>query len=215
VNLIRGGFEMTQEEIKKVIDDHKKWLDNKEDGKKADLSWAYLSGADLRGADLSRAYLSRACLRGAYLSGADLRGANLIKADLSGADLSETNLSGAKGLLKIMGVYPGNKYWKRFGDNLTNFGYKFKVGLNTLKEGEIFADDERVLCSFPGFHFGSKSWCAVNYADRPYEALIQIPENAKINEPWATDGKASADSIIILQVFDTKTGEDVTNKFRE
>jgi hypothetical protein len=220
VNLIRGGFEMTQEEIKKVIDDHKKWLDNKEDGKKADLSGADLREAYLRGADLREAYLrgadlSGADLSGTDLSGADLSGANLSRADLSGADLSGADLSGAKGLLKIMGVYPGNKYWKRFGDNLTNFGYKFKVGLNTLKEGEIFADDERVLCSFPGFHFGSRSWCAVNYPDRPYEALIQIPENAKINEPWATDGKASADSIIILQVFDTKTGEDVTDQFRE
>jgi len=114
-----------------------------------------------------------------------------------------------------MGVYPNNKYWKRFGANLTNNNHKFKVGLNTLKKGEIFADDERVLCSFPGFHFGSRSWCAVNYPFRPYEALIQIPENAKINEPWATDGKASADSIDILQVFDTKTGEDVTDRFRK
>jgi hypothetical protein len=38
--------------------------------------------------------------------------------------------------------------------------------------------------------------------------------DAKINEPWATDGKASADKIDILQVFDTKTGKDVTEQFK-
>lgn len=88
------------------------------------------------------------------------------------------------------------------------------MGLNTLKEGEKFADDERVVCSYPGFHFASRSWCAVNYPQRPLEAHIRIPMDAKINEPWATDGKASVDKIEILQVFDVATGEDVTEKYR-
>ncbi len=50
----------------------------------------------------------------------------------------------------------------------------------------------------------------VNFPERPLEALIRIPENAQINEPWATDGKASADKIEILQVYDVATGKDVT-----
>ena len=132
----------------------------------------------------------------------------------SGADLSRANLSGAKNMVKIMGVEVGNIYWKRFNTGLMNNDYKFKVGLNTLRKGKIFADDERVTCSYPGFHFASKSWCAVNYSDRPLEAKIRIPEGAKINEPWTTDGKASADMIEILQVFDTKTGEEVTEQFK-
>jgi len=52
------------------------------------------------------------------------------------------------------------------------------------------------------------------YAGRPLEARIRIPEDAQINEPWATDGKASASAIDILQVFDTATGTDVTDQFR-
>jgi len=163
------------------------------------LGDADLSGADLSGADLSDADLSHA----------DLSGADLSRADLRGADLS-----GAKGLVKVMGVVPGNYYWKRFDAGLNNEGYQFKVGLNELRPGEVFADDERVLCSYPGFHFASRSWCAVNYPERPLEALIRIPEDAKINEPWATDGKASADKIEILQVFDVATGEDVTDQYR-
>ncbi len=50
-----------------------------------------------------------------------------------------------------MGVQPGNFYWKRLDDDLNNQGYQFKVGLNILREDEVFASDERRLCSFPGF----------------------------------------------------------------
>ena len=168
------------------------------------LGKAIDAGSNLREADLYRANL-----RGANLRGADLRGADLRGADLEGADLRDT-----KGMVKVMGVEPGNVYWKRFDHDLNNNGFQFKVGINTLRKGEMFAVDDRVLCSYPGFHFASRSWCDINYPNRPLEARIRIPEDAQINEPWATDGKASANKIEILQVFDTKTGEDVTDKFR-
>ena len=58
---------MTSEEIKKVLDVHKKWLNNEQCGKRANLSGAVLCEANLRGADL----------RGADLCEADLRGADL------------------------------------------------------------------------------------------------------------------------------------------
>jgi len=192
------------------------------------LSGANLSGAYLSGADLSGANLSRANLYGAILSGANLSGANLSRANLSGANLSGANLYGAnlsranlfradlykaKNLVKIMGVEPGNYYWKRFDKGLKNNNYQFYIGLNTLREDEVFASDDRVVCSHPGFHFASRSWCAVNYPNRPLEAHIRIPEDAQINEPWTTDGKASADKIEIIQVFDVKTGKDVTKKY--
>lgn len=145
----------------------------------------------------------------AMKSGANLSGAKLSYADLLGADLSH-----AKDLVKIMGVEQGNIYWKRFSYGLNNKGYQYKVGLNCLREGEVFANDERVSCSYPGFHFASRSWCSTYYQDRPLEAKIRIPLDAQINEPWATDGKASADKIEILQIFDVKTGEDVTEKYK-
>ena len=171
---------------------------------RANLSGAALFGADFFGADFSETNLFRA----------DLSGANLFRANLFRADLSEANLYKAKNLVKIMGVEPGNFYWKRFEKGLKNNDYQFYVGLNTLREGEVFASDDRVVCSHPGFHFASRSWCAVNYPDRPLEAHIRIPEDAQINEPWTTDGKASADKIEIIQVFDVKTGKDVTDKYR-
>ena len=188
----------TDAEFKELLEKHWKWLRGEDGGSRADLSGADLSGANLSRADLSDANLSRANLSGAYLSRANLSGANL---------------SGAESLVKRMGVEVGNYYWKRFETGLNNQGYQFYVGINKLRDGEVFAADDRVMCSYPGFHFGSRSWCAVNFDMRPLEAKIRIPEGAQINEPWATDGKASADMIEILQVFDVKTGKDVTENY--
>jgi uncharacterized protein YjbI with pentapeptide repeats len=171
---------------------------------------ANLSGANLSGANLSDANLSGAYLSGANLSGADLSGANLSVAYLSGA-----NLSGTKGLIKIIGVEVGNIYWKAIGRNMTNEGYKFKIGINKLRKDEVFASDERVLCSHPGFHFASKSWCKLNYGERPYLCKIRIPEGAEINEPWATNGKASASMIEILDVYDMQTEKKITAQFKK
>jgi hypothetical protein len=179
----------------------------------ANLTRADLYGANLYGANLTRADLYGANLTGADLYGADLYGANLYGANLYGADLTGANLTGTKSLVKIMGAEPGNCYWKRFEKNLKNNEYQFFVGLNTLNDGESFAADDRVVCSHPGFHFASRSWCAVNYPNRPLEAHIRIPMDAQINEPWVTDGKASASAIEILQVFDVATGKDVTQQY--
>ena len=181
--------------------------------KAVEQKYANLCGANLCGANLRGANLRDANLYGATLCGADLTRANLYGANLRGADLRGADLTNTKYKVKIMGVEPGNYYWKRFNEGLINNGYQFYVGLNTLREGEVFASDDRVTCSYPGFHFASRSWCAIYYEYRPLEARIRIPEDAQVNEPWATDGKSSADRIEILEVFDTKTGENVTHKF--
>ena len=73
---------MTREELKKILDEHKSWLDNKENGRCADLRGADLRCANLRGADLRCANLRGADLSGAYLSGANLRCADLRCANL-------------------------------------------------------------------------------------------------------------------------------------
>ena len=78
--------------IKEILDLHQKWLNNEENGVRADLSYADLSGANLSGANLRGANLRGANLSGANLRDADLRGANLSYADLSYADLSCANL---------------------------------------------------------------------------------------------------------------------------
>jgi hypothetical protein len=78
---------MTPEEIKSILESHKKWLMEEKGGKRADMRYADLSSANLRYADLSYADLSSA-----NLSSANLRYANLRYADLRYADLSSANL---------------------------------------------------------------------------------------------------------------------------
>ena len=84
---------MTKEELNKIIENHKHWINQDCEGwekMKVDLSLANLDNADLCKADLRNANLQYANLRGA-----DLRGAYLRFADLRNADLSFTNLIGA------------------------------------------------------------------------------------------------------------------------
>ena len=104
---VRGAMkgENMKEDLKEILDRHRKWIYGEPEGVRADLSRAYLSRADLSGAnlsradltraDLSRADLSRAYLSDAYLSRADLSGANLSRANLTRANLSDANLSDA------------------------------------------------------------------------------------------------------------------------
>ena len=73
-----------------VLSLHLKWVNDEEDGQRAELR-----GADLRGANLREAELRGANLRGANLGGADLLGANLREADLRDATLWGANLRGA------------------------------------------------------------------------------------------------------------------------
>jgi len=76
---------MKQEELKAILELHKKWLDNSLDGARASLARA----------DLARANLTRANLSGANLTGANLTWANFTGANLTGADLTGANLTGA------------------------------------------------------------------------------------------------------------------------
>ena len=125
---------LTQEQIKKMLEEHRHWLNEDCEGwetMRADfsycdlghtdlshtnLSYDNLHGANLSGANLSDADLSYSDLRGANLSDADLcgvnlRGANLYSvnlhgANLSHADLSYANLSGAEEVPYIPMVCP-------------------------------------------------------------------------------------------------------------
>jgi Pentapeptide repeats (8 copies) len=85
----------TQEELKEILELHKKWLEGEEDGVRANLKGAYLVDADLKYANLKGAYLVDADLRYANLRGAYLVGANLEYAYLVGANLEYANLGGA------------------------------------------------------------------------------------------------------------------------
>lgn len=83
---------MEAEKLSKILELHKKWINNEPGGEQANLRRADLRRADLWGANLREANLEGADLGGADLGGADLRGANLRGAYLEGADLKGANL---------------------------------------------------------------------------------------------------------------------------
>ena len=85
---------MTKEELDKVLELHKKWLDGDKAGKRANLHGTHLIGVDLHGANLCEADLNGACLCGADLYGANLSCADLHGAVLHRASLRDANLSG-------------------------------------------------------------------------------------------------------------------------
>ena len=91
---------ISKEELNKILQKHKMWLNNDKGGERADLRGAdlrsiHLRFADLRFADLRGTDLKNADLRGADLSDANLKGADLRGADLRYADLTsiETNMN--------------------------------------------------------------------------------------------------------------------------
>ena len=91
---------ITQKQLEEILHKHKLWLENKEGGEKADLSYVDLAGADLTGANLIGADLEYANLTDADLECANLMGANLMKANLTGTNLTgvyleDTNLEDA------------------------------------------------------------------------------------------------------------------------
>jgi hypothetical protein len=90
---------VNKEELRFILDAHKKYILGEEGGVRANLEGADLRGADLVGANLVGANLKSACLYGvdledANLYGADLKGANLEAANLVGANLQGANLEG-------------------------------------------------------------------------------------------------------------------------
>lgn len=97
---MKEGYTMEYNNLKEILDLHKKWLNGDVDGKRAILWSADLQDADLQGADLRNADLWGADLQGADLWNADLQGAclqstNLRKANLYGANLQNANLRDA------------------------------------------------------------------------------------------------------------------------
>ena len=88
---------MNKKQLDEILAQHKIWLNNNDEGEKANLRVADLQEANLRGADLQRANLQdaelqKADLQEVNLQGANLRWANLGEANLQGADLQRADL---------------------------------------------------------------------------------------------------------------------------
>jgi len=89
---------ISEESLKLILDDHKTWLSDKADGKRADLSNYNLQHFNLRKVNLKDAImrnvdLSFSILEDAKLGNVDLEGSDIVRANLNGINLSHANLS--------------------------------------------------------------------------------------------------------------------------
>ena len=104
---------MKKEELNKILNLHKTWVNGEKGGKYADLSNADLSNADLRYANL----------RGANLRGANLRGANLRYCVGNGKEIKSLQIG---------------TYLISYTKDILNIGCQS----HTLDEWKSFTDDE-------------------------------------------------------------------------
>ena len=143
-------------DLKQILELHKKWLNDEDGGKCANLIGADLSGADLRGANLSGADLWDA-----NLSGADLRGADLSGADLRGADLRGADLWDVTGNKKEIFTFQTNRY------TVVIYRDRIQIGCKNFSQLEWFnfSDDEISEMDSGALHWWCthkqhvKTWC--------------------------------------------------------
>ena len=96
---------MKPEELKEIIELHRKWLNDEDDGKCANLR-----SANLRSANLRNANLCSANLRSANLRNADLRNANLCGANLRNAKGIDATCAARLSIVPQCGSFIG---WKK------------------------------------------------------------------------------------------------------
>lgn len=182
-------------DLNKILDLHKKWLDNNPDGVRADL----------RGADLSRANLGGADLSGASLVGANLRVANLRGAYLRWANLRGADLSGATGLLN-----PSDFFAENF--ETSNIGYivykvfggeydppeQWDIRPDAIIEEEVNYD--RCTACACGINVATLDWVKSNYPKKQiWKCLIEWPWLAGVCVPYNTAGNIRASKVRLLE----------------
>ena len=129
-------MQYTEEELKKIIENHQHWI--KEDCDGWEDMRAYLDGANLEGTNLEGANLYGANLWGANLEGANLYGANLGGATLYGANLGVANLDGAN--LEGTDLYRANLDGANlYGANLEGANlYRAKLEGTNLERANLY-----------------------------------------------------------------------------
>ena len=218
---------ISQEELKEILQKHEMWLKGEKYGERAelwntdlrgfDLSDANLSGADLRKSDLSGADLMYADLKYADfkytdLSAADLNDADLRGVDLTGADLSYTNLSDAN--LSNADLNDANlSYTNLSNADLSNTDLRYAnlnnanlwganlnyANLNNI-ETNMNTIGYNLACPEEGFFIGYKkaNGCIVK---------LLILEDSKRSS--ATTSKCRCDKAKVLEIKEIETGKRV------
>jgi len=162
---------MTQEELNKILEDHKLWLKTggekgaKADFKGADLRRISLAGANLEAADLSWADLSGANLSLANLFKANLENTSLYRANLSLANLESANLSRAN--LEAANLSEANLRW-------ANFSKAYLSGANLSEANLLLAN--LFQADLAGANLSGANLSQTNFEGTNLEGVKGLPE---------------------------------------
>ena len=208
---------MNGEEIRIVLEKHKKWLNNELGGVRAYLREEALYGLNLCGVNLYGADLSGSDLRVAYLREANIREANIRGANLSGADLYEANLSGAD-------LYGANLYRANLsGANLSGanlIGADLRevnlIGANLYEADLRLAKNIpsyacRLICPEEGSFIGFKKADTTVPDSREAIVKLLITEDAKRSS--ATTRKCRCDKAKVISITSLDGKENFTTAY--
>lgn len=183
---------ISDEELRKILNLHEKWLRGEEDGIRADLGWTDLRNMNLSHTNLSAANLDYAILENSDLSRSDfirtnLSCANLKNANLSYATLDHTNFSNAcLAGANLKGAYLNNTIL--INTNLDGIEYKGKTKLFPLQ------------CPEKGSFIGYKAATI----KRGHLGIIEllIPEDAKRSSATSRKCRCSKAKVLSITSID-------------
>ena len=196
---------MTQDDLNKIIELHKKWLNGDPDGKRAYLRGSDLSGSDLSGSDLRGSDLSGSDLSGCDLRRCDLSDSNLSGSNLSGSDLSGSDLSGSKGLVSPIRYMEEN--FDRCADGY--FAYKTFNSIYTapgrwiLQPGAVIEETvnaNRTDECGCGINVAPLDWVRENHKGDIWKVLIRWEWLPGVCVPYNTDGKIRCERVQLLEI---------------
>jgi len=199
---------MEDKKIQKILKSHKRWLNGKWMGKRAnfmgqnlsnknfkeanliraDFEMSNLSGANFRGADLQSADFVCTDLRNADFRDAKLRDANFYLADLEGAKLSPVYQTRTQMSLSILRSQKGKL--KAFFYTDEDDVEQLKIGkVYQIKKSECVYDDK--ISNGYGLKIAPLNWCLekANY-DIYKISYIEVEFDVKdiISIPYNSDG---------------------------
>lgn len=165
---------MTNEKLKEIIRNHDLWLNNEDDGERADLRGADLWGADLQGADLQGArgcYQACPC-EGEFIAWKKCRTHGednsecivklLIPADAKRSSATTEKCRADKAIVLEIQDLDGNKIDRNAYSTYEGAqNFEYKVG-ETVTPREPFDEDRWNECS-SGIHFFIDRRAAVEY----------------------------------------------------
>lgn len=183
---------LTDEELRNILNLHKRWLDGKANGVRAKLIDVDLSEENLSGIDLRDACLKNVILENSSLFGVNLRHALLKDVNLQAANLGYAKFDFAR-LFKVNLKYANIRYANFCGASLDNVSFE---NVSHNENTAFFA----LQCPEEGSFIGYKK--AKNADGEPVIVKLQITEDAKRSSATSRKCRCSKAKVLSITSID-------------